>query len=432
MKILLVKPNWFVHGGQYRYLEHVRFTPISLGILAALSEGHEVRIVDNDWQPIPFDEHFDLVGITATTFTSERAYAVAREFKRRGVQVVLGGVHPSLLPGECLEHVDSVVIGEGEYVWPDVLRDAEKRALKRTYEADRLTDMADVPIPRRDLLDEPSWFATLQATRGCPNKCRYCYLPSVPWGEFRKRPVELVTEEVSRLKQKLIFLVDDNIFADREYALSVFRAMKPFRKTFSIQIPTTITDDDEMLDAMAEAGCFNVQIGFQSFNRKSLEWASVDHNRVEKYRTLIDKLHARNILATAFLMFGFDSDGPDTFGGTVEMVKRIGLDDANCYILTPYPGTSLHAQFEREGRLLDGKRRTQFGWSHAVFRPKLMSPEELERGVQRTYDRLYTHFKRRLPKALLRRYGLFLRNPRLLGVLVAGTMRRARVRLEPE
>ena len=127
MKILLVKPNWFVHGGQYRYLEHVRFTPISLGILAALSKEHEVRIVDNDWGPIPFDEHFDLVGITATTFTSERAYAVAREFKKRGVQVVLGGVHPSLLPEECLEHVDSVVIGEGEYVWPDVLRDAEKR-----------------------------------------------------------------------------------------------------------------------------------------------------------------------------------------------------------------------------------------------------------------------------------------------------------------
>ena len=432
MRILLVKPNWFVHGGQYRYLEHVRFTPLSLGILAALSGDHDVRIVDNDWEPIPFDEDYDLVGITATTFTSERAYALAKKFKDRGVQVVLGGVHPSILPDECLEHVDSVVIGEAEYVWPEVLRDAEKRSLRRTYAAERPTDMNDVPIPRRDLLNEPSWFACFQATRGCPNRCRYCYLPSVPWRKFRKRAVELVAEEIGSLKQKLLFLVDDNIFADRAYALSVFRAIEPCGKIWAIQVPTTIGDDDEMIDAMAASGCFDVQVGFQSFNRESLRLAGVDHNRVEKYRTLVDKFHARNVLVTGFLMFGFDSDGPDTFDATVEAVKRIGLDDANLYILTPYPGTSFYAQFEREGRLLEGTRRTQFGWSHAVFRPKLMSPEELEKGVQRAYDRLYKHFKRRLAKALLKRYKLLLKNPRLVGVLMGGTLRRAHVRTEPE
>ena len=124
MKILLVKPQWFVHGGQYRYLEHIRFTPLSLGILAALSGGHEVRIADGDWEEIPYGDDFDLVGISATTFTSERAFELAAKFRSRA-KVVLGGVHPSILPGECLEHADSIVVGEAEYVWGDVLRDAE-------------------------------------------------------------------------------------------------------------------------------------------------------------------------------------------------------------------------------------------------------------------------------------------------------------------
>ena len=432
MKILLVKPRWFVHGGQYRYLERVRFTPLSLGILASLSPGHEVRIVDGDWEPMPADERFDLVGITATTFTSERAYKLADEFRRRGSKVVLGGVHPTIMPEECLGHADSVVIGEAEYLWKDILRDADRGKLEKTYRSERLTDMNDIPIPRRDLLGEPSWFATVQATRGCPNSCRYCYLPSVPWREFRRRAPELVQEEVRQLSQRLLFFVDDNIFADREYALDVFRRIAPLRKVWSIQAPTTIADDDELLDAMASAGCFNLQIGFQSFNRKSLDLAAVSHNAVEKYRVLVEKLHARKILATGFFIFGFDTDGPDSFDATVEAIRRIDLDDANLYILTPYPGTSLYAQFQKEGRLLEGKSRFQFGWSHAVFRPQLMPPDELELGVQRAYDSLHGHFRRRLARALLKRWMLLVRNPRLLGVLVAGTLRRASVMKEPE
>ncbi len=431
MRILLVKPRWFVHGGQYRYLENIRFTPLSLGILAALSDGHEVKIVDGDWQSMPIEDRFDLVGITTTTFTSERAYSLAREFRRRGAKVVLGGVHPSILPEECREHADAIVVGEAEYVWQDVLRDAEKGALKRVYRAERPTDMNDVPFPRRDLLDEPPWLACVQATRGCPNSCRYCYLPSTPWSRHRKRAVELVVEEIRSLSQKMLFFVDDNLFADRDYALRLFRAIAPLKKSWVIQAPTTIGDDEELLDAMAEAGCFDAQVGFQSVNKASLQWASVGHNRVEKYRGLVEKLHERKILVTAFLMFGFDSDGPDIFDSTVAMAKGIGVDDANLYILTPYPGTPLYVQFEREGRLLEGKSRTQFGWAHAVFRPKRMAPEELERGVQCAYDRLYPHFRKRLVRALLRRVGLLLKHPRLIGVLVGGTLRRARVRTEP-
>jgi len=432
MKILLVKPRWFVHGGQYRYLEHVRFTPLSLGILASLSPGHDVRIVDGDWEKVPTNEKFDLVGITATTFTSERAFGLADEFRKGGSTVVMGGVHPTIMPDECLAHSDAVVVGEAEYVWKDVLAAAEKGTLDGVYKADRLTDMDDVPFPRRDLLGEPTWFATVQATRGCPNACKYCYLPSVSWRVFRKRSPALVKDEIASLKQRLLFFVDDNLFADRDYAISIFKAIAPLKKTWSIQAPTTIGDDDELLDEMAKAGCFNVQLGFQSVNKKSLEWAAVSHNTVGKYSTLVKKLHDRNILATGFFIFGFDTDGPDSFDGTVEMIRAIDLDDANLYILTPYPGTELYAQFKKDDRLLPGKSRFEFGWSHAVFQPKLLTPEELEKGVQKAYDSLYPYFRRRLARALLKRWWLLVTNPRLTGILVSGTLRRASVRKIPE
>jgi len=427
MRILLVKPKWFVHGGHYRYLEHVRFTPLSLGILAALSDGHDVRIVDGDWDAIPRDESFDLVGITATTFTSERSFALAKHFSGNGAKVVLGGVHPSIMPEECLENAHSIVVGEAEYVWKDVLRDAENGSLERVYAAPRPTDMDDVPFPRRDLLADPSWFACLQATRGCPNSCRYCYLPSVPWRVFRKRSAELVAEEVRTLAQRLIFFVDDNLFADRDYCMSLFKTLAAYKKTFAVQAPTTIGKDDQLLDAMARAGCFNLQIGFQSFSASSLHWASVEHNRVEEYESLVRKLHARNILATGFFMFGFDTDDPSVFDHTVEMIKRLNLDEAHLYILTPYPGTSLYVQLRDEGRLLPDVRRTQFGWSHAVFEPRQMSPQELERGVQHMYDELYPHFRRRAARVIMKRLRLLLRHPALVRILVSGASRRAHV-----
>ena len=427
MKILLVKPRWFVHDGHYRFLEGVKFTPLSLGILGALSEGHDVRAVDLDWQSLPRNGRFDLVGITATTFTSERAFRLADWARKRGARVILGGVHPSILPDECLGHADSVVVGEAEYVWPRVLRDAESGELQEVYRANQPTAMDDVPLPARHLLDESKWFACVQATRGCPNACRYCYLPSVPWSAFRRRSLDLVEKEVRSIGDKLVFFVDDNLFADREYVMDLCAMMETVDVNWSVQAPTTIGRDEELLDAMEASGCWHVQVGFQSFNRASLQQAGVYHNRVENYKGLVDKLHERGILVTGFFMFGFDTDTPDCFDGTVKLIKHIGVDDAKLYILTPYPGTELYRKFEREGRLLPGRSRTHFGWSHAVFEPANMTPEELERGVQRAYNRLYVHFLRRVPRAAITCWRMGLSHPQAMSGILTGALRRPHV-----
>ena len=420
MNILLVKPKWFIKGGIYRMLDNIRFTPIHLGIIAALSEGHKVTVIDNDWDEIPFKDKFDLVGITVTTFTSQQAYKIADAFRKTGAKVVFGGVHPTLLPEECLEHCDAVVAGEVEYVWKGLLEDERAGTLKRIYRSDKIVDMNDVPFPKRELLNEKSWVACVQATRGCPNICKYCYLPSVPWSAYRKRDINLVYEEIKNIKQKTIFFVDDNLFADQSYAMELFDRIAPLKKDWSIQAPTTIADNEVLLKKMADAGCFNVQIGFQTVNPKSLEWADIRQNSIEKYKGIIAKLHRHKILVTGFFMFGFDTDDKDIFSRTVEVIKEIDIDDVHMYILTLYPGTKLFEQFKAEGRLLESKDRTHYGWSNAMFVPKNMTPAELEEGVRGSYEALSGYFKRRLPGKLFERTVWLLSRPHLLRNLVTG------------
>jgi radical SAM superfamily enzyme YgiQ (UPF0313 family) len=430
MKILLVKPKWFVHGGVYRFLEEVKFTPLHIAVIAALSKGHDVRLCDNDWEEIPWDERFDLVGITAATFTSERVYALADRWRTKGAKVVLGGVHASLLPEECLAHADAVVVGEAEYVWKGVLKDVESGALKKIYQQDRPTDMNDVPMPQRDLFREDYWVATVQTSRGCPNRCKFCYLPSVPWHLHRKRDIDLVYEELKALKQNIVYFVDDNMFADEEYVIRLCKKIAPLKKLWSIQAPTNIADNGALLSAMAKAGCFHVQIGFQTVNPGSLRSAGIAQNRIEEYSTVVKAFHRHNILVLGFFMFGFDTDDANIFKETEEAIKKIDLDDVCLYILTPYPGTEMYDQFKREGRLMKSTR-LDYGWSNAVFQPAKMSPVELEQGVQEMYERLHRHFKSTSWLKILRRLPLLLRQPHILILMVKALFRRIDISRKP-
>lgn len=424
MKILLIKPRWFVKGGIYRSLENIKFTPLHIAIIAALSNGHEVKLIDNDWDEIPYDEDFDIVGITTTTFTSQRAYKIARHFRQKGSKVVLGGVHPTLMPDECLEHCDAVVKGEAEYVWPNLLKDARNGALKKIYYNPEPVEMKDVPFPRRDLLNEDCWVATVQATRGCPNKCGFCYLSNMPWAVYRKRDISSVIEEVKSVPQKIIFFVDDNLFADEDYVIELCDKLTPLNKIWSVQAPMNIVNNDRLLQKMQKAGCFHVQIGFQTVNPRSLEWASVRQNKVEKYRYVVRKLHQYGILAIGFFIFGFDYDDKHIFSQTYEIIKEMDLDEAHLYILTPYPGTALYDKLKKENRLIDETNRLSYGWDKAVFTPKLMSALELEQGVQKVYDKFGALFKRKAPMKFLRKMGLFVKHPEIFKQVINTALRR--------
>jgi len=426
MKILLVKPRWLVKDGVYRFLTHVSFEPLHLGILAALSGGHEVKVVDHDWDEIPFGEHFDLIGLTATTFSSQRAYDLADGFRKKGARVVIGGVHACLMPEECLQHADAIVIGEAEYVWPQVLKDAAAGALKKIYQQDRPTDMDDVPIPRRDLFRRDPLVGMLQATRGCNHACKFCYLPNVPWHQHRRRSPDQVYEEMKGMKQRIVFFVDDNLFVDEEYAIALCEKIAPLKKAWSVQAPTTIARNPRLLRAMQKSGCFFVQVGFQAVHPDSLQRAGVVQNKVEHYRETVRRFHEHGILVQGFFIFGFDNEDQRIFKTAETCIRQMEIEDALLYILTPYPGTPIYDQLKSEGRLLLHDRE-KYGWANAVFQPARMSPQELEQGVQQTYENLFHFFKRRAPKQILKWSPLFLRHPRMLLLVWQALHRRIRI-----
>ncbi|MFW6134327.1 MAG: B12-binding domain-containing radical SAM protein, partial [Elusimicrobiota bacterium] len=256
MKILLIKPKWFVDGDAYKFKYLNRVPPLALGIIAALSNGHEVKILDEDIENIEYSSHWDLVGITTVTFTAKRVYKISKKFRKIGVKTVLGGPHPSILPEEGLKHADSVVIGEAEPVWHKVLNDLEKNDLKKIYNGNYLKNIDEVPVPRRDLFSKNYIHNAVQFTRGCPNNCFFCYLQSVPSKKYRKRSPQKIYEEIKQIKNKYLFMVDDNLFVDNDYVKKVMRIIAPLKKKWFIQAPTTVTDDEEMLDLITEAGCY--------------------------------------------------------------------------------------------------------------------------------------------------------------------------------
>jgi radical SAM superfamily enzyme YgiQ (UPF0313 family) len=426
MRILLVKPRWFVKDGVYRFLTHVTFPPLHLGILAALSEGHDVKIVDHDWDEIPFNEQFDLVGITATTFSSQRAYDIADTFRKRGTKVVLGGVHACLMREECLQHADAVVDGEAEYVWPQVLKDAAADTLRQVYRQERSTDMDDVPIPRRDLLRQDPLVGMVQATRGCNHACKFCYLPRVPWHKHRRRSPHRVYEEIKGMKQKVIFFVDDNLFVDEDYAIALCEKIAPLKKAWSVQAPSTVTKNPRLLRAMQKSGCFFVQVGFQTVHPDSLKRAGVVQNKIENYRDVVRSFHQHGILVQGFFIFGFDNEDSGIFKTAEAHIKQMGIEDALLYILTPYPGTPVYDQLKTEGRLLSHQRE-HYGWANAVFKPARMTAGELEQGVQQTYENLYHFFKGRAPMQFLKWLPFFIRHPRILLLAWQALHRRVRI-----
>ncbi len=382
MKILLIKPSWFHKGDAYRYKEFNHVAPLGLGIIAALSEGHEVKIIDEDIEKIDYSKDWDLVGITVVTFISKRAYSISENFRKLGVKTVLGGYHPSLVPEESLQYADSIVIGEAENVWQRLLHDLEKDKLKKTYNGSCFEDLDKLPFPRRDLFSKKYFAEPVQITRGCVNSCKYCCLQTVPWGKWRKRNnLDRVYKEMSIISSDTVFIIDENLFVDVDYVKRFCDKIVPLKKYWGIQAPGTIAQDDRLLEKMAEAGCVDVVINFNTVNDIV----------IKKYESIVNRVNSYGIMVQAFFMFGFDSDGKEVFKDTVEAIKKLDIDDAILFILTPYPGTEYFELLKKEERILT-KDWSKYSYCNCVFQPDKMSPEELDEGLRWAYQELNNHY----------------------------------------
>lgn len=419
LRILLIQPAW--DGLSYRRKIKVNeraIHPLALGVVAALSGEHEVRIVDEARERVPDRaQDFDVVGISVNTFQAARAYRMGDRFRSQGVPVVFGGPHTALLSEECLEHADSIVVGDAEDTWPRVLEDVAGQGLQQRYLSANESGAA-MPAPRRDLFRKSSrQVAYCQISRGCANRCRFCYLQYMPNAGLRFREIGAVLAELRSLPQRVILFVDDNVFCNVDFACEVFRAVSPLGKRWWIQAPTNLHQDERLIPIMARSGCYAVSIGFQTASNLNNQQERIYQNRVEAYGELVQRLHRHGILVDGTFIFGFDGDEPSTFAATGELIRRLRLDTYTFYFLTPYPGTPYFDQFEREGRILH-RDWSRYDWDHVVVRPKQMTTEELLAGVEHLYQELDRHYFLRHSVGQMRLHARHWTCPSLISVLL--------------
>ncbi|MHC4917091.1 MAG: B12-binding domain-containing radical SAM protein [Planctomycetota bacterium] len=382
--------------------------PLSLLVLGAVTPPEvDVEIADENVERVRFDDRPDLVGITVKVDTLARSRAIARIYRARGVPVVVGGIYPTTCPHESLAIADAVAVGEGESLWPRILRDAAAGRLQRVYRSEEPLDMADSPVPRWELAVGKNYlFAnTITSSRGCPWKCEFCYSSASGFHRgYRPKPIENVLAEIRSLGTRHVMFIDDNFMGSPERTRRLLRAIGPMKLTWHAAVSADVGRHPELMDLMAESGCRSLFIGFETLNRDNLADCGKSQNRVEDYARTIEALHAREIMVNASIVFGFDGDGPGVFESTVDWLTGLKIETMTAHILTPYPGTPMYRRMLAEGRIIDSDL-SRYNTAYAVFRPKGMTPAELEAGYRRAYRRFYSWASvlERMPAAGARR-----------------------------
>ncbi len=361
------------------------FPMLGLTVLASLfPEDWDVTVVNEAIEKVDLDAEVDFVGLTALTCVADRAYYLADEFRKRGKTVVIGGVHASLLPQEAKTHADTVLIGEAEGVFHQLVADYEAACLKPFYRSESHFDLKKVPLPRRDLLSSKysRFFKTIETTRGCPNRCEFCSVPIINGMRYRTRSVSQIDYELSSIigrRGEYLFLTDDNVVAQPKFAAELFRVFKEYEVKWMGFCTLQIARNPELLALARESGCTSLFIGFESLNQENLDGARKTFMNTHELTDLIKRIQDHGIGIQGAFIFGFEHDDKEVFGRTVDFVHETHIELPTFSVLTPFPGTPLRRRLEEEGRIFDN-HWPHYDMSHVVFKPKLMSPRELQEG----------------------------------------------------
>jgi len=389
VRITLVKIELIVPAVE----ENARIPNLALPILAGLSPT-DVKISFTDDLLTPIDlgkdlKEVDLVGITVLSKTALRAYDIADAYRKKGIPVVLGGIHPTALPEEAKDHADSVVLGEAEEVWPSLIEDARMGNLKPFYRQEGYTELSKMPMPRRDILPKRGYLPVdvVQVSRGCPFRCEFCSVQKFFGETHRLRPISAVVDEVRRLPHRWMMFNDDNIIGNPSYSKELLKALIPLKKKWFGQASLTGLKKVENVELLAKSGCAGLLIGFESLSKPNLIRSQKYQNDPTEYREIIHSLHRFGIAICGSFIFGFDEDDPSVFEETVSFAIQTKLFSVIFMILTPYPGTAFYHRVKNEGRLVQDQ-----WWllekpedSAPYFLPMKMSAEALREGWKRAW-----------------------------------------------
>ena len=365
----------------------------SLYVAASMPPYVETRIIDEDIEAIDFDTDADLIGISFMTYNAPRAYEIADRFrKEKGKPVIFGGYHPTLLPEEAIQHADAICIGDAESNVPDMIEDFLLGQMKPFYRSEPMP-LAGLPIPKRDLIRKQDYapIDVIQATRGCHYRCSFCSVAAFHHYRFRTRPVGEVLEELKTLGPYILFM-DDNITANRDYAKELFSAMIPLGKQWFSQCSIELARDDKLLDLASRSGCRGAFVGFETLSQPSLRSWKKHSNIGQDYLAIVRKLHAAGIAVFAGFVFGGDDDTADVFPQTLEFLLDANVECLQATRLTPFPGTPLFEEMDRQGHILD-KDWSHYDFGHVVYQPQHMSRETLDKGVAWVQRQFYARHR---------------------------------------
>ena len=382
MKITLIRPNMF------KTKSSDAMQPLAIAaLMSQIPEDVQVEFFDERIEVLPEEFQTDLVAISVETFTAKRAYEIAEKIRAKGIPVVLGGIHATALPDEALEYSDSVVIGESEGIWDQVIRDAKNGNLKKIYSQDEKPCLKGITF-NRSLFKGKKYtpIIPVQFGRGCKNSCEFCSVHAFFGKGIRYRPVEEVVSEIKDLEAKNIFFVDDNIFINEAITNSLLKALIPLKIKWTSQASIDIVNKPELLKLMKQSGCISLIIGFETMDDRNLKLMKKGINMKNDYASAIKTLNQYGIMIYGTFIIGYDFDHKNSFSPIYEFAMENNLMLANFNPLIPMPGTDLYKRFEEEGRLIYKKwwLDPNYRYGDTVFTPRGMCPEELANGCLKT------------------------------------------------
>lgn len=389
VKVSFVRPNL----GDWRSPDAME--PLAFAVLKGVTPADvQCELWDEKIEAVPQTLQTDLVAMTVETYTARRAYRLAERFRSQGLKVVAGGYHPTFLPEEALKHVDAVVCGDAESLWPQLLRDAAAGRLERVYRQPAGAEMRGLRYDR-SLFDGKSYgrVTPVQFSRGCRFACDFCSIHAFYGRSLTHRPVDELVAEACSLRSRYLFVVDDNLFVNQAALRELLAGLKGCGLRWGCQISLDVAADDEMLRALSEAGCVAALIGFESLDGANLTQMRKKWNTRHPYAEAIQRFHGHGIMIYGSFIFGYDHDGPDVFARTVDFALENRLFLVNFSALTPTPASALYARLEKEERLLYTHWWLEpgYGYGDAVYRPAGLSADQLTEGCRWARSQFYSY-----------------------------------------
>ncbi|HTH26033.1 MAG TPA: radical SAM protein [Vicinamibacterales bacterium] len=396
MRLTLVHPCVGRRRGQ-PYIRTWQMEPLAPATLAGLTPRDRdttIRFYDDRTEAIPFDEPADLVALSVETYTARRAYQIASEYRRRGVPVVMGGFHPTLMPDEASEFAESIIIGEAEGLWPGVIEDFRAGRLQRVYRQAQRPSLSGLR-PDRSIFAGKRYLPVglVEAGRGCHFRCEFCAVQSYFANTQTRRPADEIIDEIRRIKRPLLFFVDDNITSNMDQAKEFFRALIPLKVKWVSQASINAAHDEEFLKLIKASGCQGLLIGFESLNPENLKRMRKSFNTMRGgYERALENLKRHEIPLYVTFILGYDEDHGDTLQETLAFAERHRFYIVAFNHLTPFPGTPLYDRLEREGRLLYDRWWLDPAYRYGMvpFAPRGMTAEDVKQRCIEARQQFYS------------------------------------------